>query len=99
MTSEPTKNVDISVPAPTVADLLKVGGEFDTRLKETRSTAWEGSAHQLHVELASDLQSLQLNRNKPSFGLPAEDAVLRFCLDTPPGLFFDFWERCPPYCA
>ena len=82
MSNEPTKNADTSAPAPTVDDLLKAGGEFDTRLKATRDAAWEDSARQLHGQLGRDLQSLQLNHTKPSFGPPSEDAVLRFCLDT-----------------
>lgn len=82
MTKEPTTNTDIPYRGPTTADLLQVGGEFDTRLKATRSAAWEGSALQLHEQLGRDLESLQRKQLTPSFEPPSEDAVLRFSLAT-----------------
>jgi replicative DNA helicase len=80
MTKKSTKKESTPAPVLTVADLLKEGGEFDTRLKETRSIAWEGSAHQLHQQLGRNLASLQRNHTTASFGPPSEDAMLRYCL-------------------
>jgi len=82
MTEESTKNGNPLDLAPAVADLLKAGGMFDIRLKETRTAAQEDSTRQLHEQLGRDLASLQRSQSTPSFDPPAEDAVLRFCLAT-----------------
>jgi hypothetical protein len=81
MTDEPLKNDDTPASAPTYADLLKEGGEFDTRLRETRGTARDGSRRLLHEELGQILRSLQLNPTTSSFDPPV-NAVLRFRLFT-----------------
>ena len=80
MTNEPTKNQENADTTPTYAELIKAGGEFDTRLKATRSAAWEDSSRQLHEQLGRDLASLQRNQTSRSFEPPSEDAVLRLCL-------------------
>ena len=85
MTNEPTKNPENTDTTPTIAELVKAGGQFDARLRETRSAAWEGSSRPLHEQLGRDLASLQRNEISRSFAPPSEDAVLRLCLATSAG--------------
>ena len=83
MTNEPLKHDAVPATAPSYADLLKKGGEFDLRLQATRSAAWPNdSTRRLHEQLARNLASLQNTLRMPSFDPPSEDAVLRFCLAT-----------------
>jgi len=79
MTNEPTKHDDTQDSTPTVADLLKVGGEFDTRLKATRAAATADSTRQLHGEIGRQLERLRI---EPGWSLQRspETDVLSMCL-------------------
>jgi len=91
---EPTQNVVTPARTPTMADLLKVDGEFAFRLNETRAAIREDSTLRLHEELIRNLDSLR-RPIRASYAPPTEDAVLRYCLaarakeEMPPTLFDD----------